>query len=99
MGDTATEYTIGYWIGVVIGAMGVGLVCGLIPLVAGAHTQQKRLGTIAFAACIAGSLILGAILAVPLALSFTIVIVVRWNRRPHAQEQTATTGPDPSSGP
>ena len=87
MSDAATDYATGYWIGVLIGAIGVGLVCGLVPLAAGAFTRQMRLGTIGFAACVVGSLILGAILAVPLALIFTVVIVVEWNRKPRSEDE------------
>lgn len=67
----------GYLIGMVIGAVIVGGFCGLAPLIAGFIKRRGKLGIIGFACCVIGSSILGIILALPVALIFTLVIALR----------------------
>jgi hypothetical protein len=58
---------------VIAGAL-VGAVCGLVPLIYGLVRGQTGLAGGGFAACIAGGVVLGVILAVPLAALFTWLV-------------------------
>jgi hypothetical protein len=75
-------HPLSYYVGVFFGALAVGFFCGLIPAVAGALTKQKRLAFIGFITCLVVSLVGGIVLALPVAVVFGIVIVVKWLRRP-----------------
>lgn len=65
-----------FMIGVLIGALVVGVVCGLLPLCVGISKKRPVLGGVGFVACIGGGLVLGLLLAAPLALVFTVIIAV-----------------------
>jgi hypothetical protein len=66
---------------VVIVAIAVGIVCGLVPLIFGLIRGENALAFGGFVACIAGGFVLGLILAVPLAILFTVLISKRSKRR------------------
>ena len=86
------QHPVAYFVAVAFGAIVVGLVCGLIPLAAGALTKQKRLAILGFTACFVGGLLGGVLLAVPLALGFTITIIVKWKNMAEHNEPTQPTG-------
>ena len=66
-----------YWIGVFIGGLSMGAFCGLAPLIAGVIKHRENLGYIGFASCIVSGLLLGIILAAPVALVFTLIILFK----------------------
>lgn len=66
-----------YLITSIIGALVVGIICGLAPLIAGKVKNQFKLGLIGFICCIVGGFILGIILALPAAIIFTLVITLK----------------------
>jgi hypothetical protein len=75
-------HSAGYYFGLVFGALAMGFFCGLVPVVTGALTQQKKLAHFGFITCIVASLIAGIVVALPVAVGFGIVILVKWFRRP-----------------
>lgn len=60
-----------------IGAFLGGCLAGLLPLFLGKYYGSGRLGDIGFLCCVAASMLLGAILSVPVAMIFSIIIFVR----------------------
>ena len=68
---------IGYAIGVLFGGTFIGILCGLAPLIAGFSKNQQKLGWIGFASCVGAGLVLGLLLAVPVSLIFTLVILLK----------------------
>ena len=71
---------------IAIGAV-VGVVCGLAPLIYGLNKNEKGLGWGGFGACIAGGMLLGALLALPLAILFSILIHNAAKRKERAAGQ------------
>jgi membrane protein implicated in regulation of membrane protease activity len=69
----------------IIGAILVGIVCGLIPLVFGLVRGETALAWCGFAACILGGFLLGIILALPIAIVFTVLI---WKNSKDRQTRT-----------
>ena len=63
--------------GVLIGALLMGVVIGLIPLIIGIVKEQLNLGIIGLVSCIVGNLILGLLLSIPIALIFSIIILTK----------------------
>ena len=74
---------------VVLGALIVGVLCGLAPLIFGLVRKQGALAVGGFVACIAGGFVLGIILALPLAILFCWLI---W-RADRRRTGTATAAP------
>ena len=68
---------VAFAIGTLVGGAFVGLLCGLAPLLAGQSKNQSQLGWIGFASCVISGLLLGLLLAVPVALVFTLVILLK----------------------
>ena len=68
----ATCFVFMSW--VVLGALLSGLIIGAIPLFYGAFRQKLALGVSGFILCIISALILGAILALPVAAIFVFLI-------------------------
>lgn len=62
-------------IGAVLGAILIGVICGLMPLITGLVKKQSSLGFIGLIGSIVGGFILGVLLALPIAIVFTIIIV------------------------
>jgi hypothetical protein len=58
---------------IAIGAV-VGVVCGLAPLIYGLNRNEKGLAWGGFGACVAGGALLGLLLAIPMAILFSILI-------------------------
>ena len=70
-----TPHDAGYWIGVLFGALLVGGLCGLLPFFVGMNRNKVALGIAGLVSCSVGGLILGILLAAPIALIFTVIIV------------------------
>ena len=77
--QSAAEW-VGFWWGVIGGALAVGAALGLIPLVLAHALGQKRLAYVAFFSTLLAGLILGMILALPISIGFVIAILVRRHR-------------------
>lgn len=73
----ANPNNIAYTIGAFIGGAIAGALCGLAPLLVGNSRGQQQLGLIGFISCVVAGLLLGLLLAVPVALVFTIVILTK----------------------
>ena len=80
MNETIASHPLAFFTGMALGALFVGLVAGLIPLVAGATTNQKRLGVSGFFASLVGGFVAGGLIAIPIALGFTVKIVLDWKK-------------------
>jgi len=61
-------------IGVFAGGLVVGMLCGLGPLLTGRKRGREALGIGGFIACAISGLVLGLLLAIPVALIFTMII-------------------------
>ncbi len=64
-------------IGMLVGAILIGIVCGLIPLITGIVRKHFVLGIVGLLSCTIGGFILGIILALPIAVIFTVIIATR----------------------
>ncbi len=65
-----------YWIGVLVGGFVVGTLCSVLPLVLAIKKKRPGLAVLSCICCIVSGLILGLILAVPVAVIFTVVIIL-----------------------
>ncbi len=65
----------GLWIGVLFGGFFVGAICGILPLVFALKKERRGLAIASWVSCVVAGLVLGIILALPVAIIFTIVIV------------------------
>ena len=63
-----------YMTGVIFGALIVGIVIGAIPAITGAIKGKIGLALGGFAACVASSMVLGALLAIPVCAVFLFLI-------------------------
>ncbi len=66
---------VGFWIGTLFGGFVVGALCGLLPLIIGLKKQRRGLALTSCISCVVSGLILGLILAVPVSIIFTVVIL------------------------
>lgn len=69
-------YWIGYWIGVVVGGLFVGALCGLLPFGLARWKCRPALGVASLVTCTIAGLILGAILALPTSIIFSVIIMI-----------------------
>ena len=67
----------GRFIGMLVGALLSGDLCGLGPLLAGRSRGRNTEGLVGFIVCIVCGLFLGIILAGPVALIWTIILLTR----------------------
>lgn len=67
----------GFAVGMFLGGAMAGMVCGLLPYFVGKKKGNGKLGGIGFFSCIGAGLILGLLLALPVAIVFTVVIIVK----------------------
>ena len=74
---------IGFWVGVLAGGFIVGGLCGLLPLLIGLKRQRPGLAWGSWISCVAAGLVLGLLLAVPVAIVFTVIILCL--RKPERQ--------------
>ena len=73
IGRAVLEGTSPRTLNFIIGGAIAGLLCGLIPYFIG-KKKNKKLSQIAIWSCVASGIILGALLALPVAIIFSIVI-------------------------
>lgn len=66
-----------FGIGAVIGATGMGMLCGCIPFYQARKAGDFNFAQIALAGCTLAGLLLGIVLALPVAIVLTIVIRTR----------------------
>jgi hypothetical protein len=66
-----------------------GIVCGLVPLIAGYVKGRLQLGIIGFVVTALSGLVLGLLLAVPVAIVFTLFIVLSGRERARAPRTAA----------
>ncbi len=66
---------VGFWTGILFGGFVVGVLCGLLPLILGLKKQRCGLALTSCISCVVSGLILGLILAVPVSIIFTVVIL------------------------
>ncbi|HWE94165.1 MAG TPA: hypothetical protein VG269_09395 [Tepidisphaeraceae bacterium] len=64
-----------YLVGVVFGGLVAGALCGLLPFFLAKNRNRMPLGVAAITTCAVCGLILGLLLALPVALVFTVIIV------------------------
>lgn len=94
-----STYDSVYWIASIIGALAVGFVFGLVPLICGLVKKRVGLAIGGFAACLVGGFILGLILALPMCALFTVLIFVtkpKNTAQPYAQYPGQTPYPGPT---
>lgn len=70
-----TPHNSSYMIGVLLGALTMGGLWGLMPLLIGKSRNNLVLGIIGFICSVIGGLLLGIILAAPVAIVFTVIIL------------------------
>lgn len=58
-------------------AIVIGIICGLIPLITGFIKKRTKLGVIGFISSVIGGAILGLLLALPVAIIFTVIIFLK----------------------
>jgi len=63
-------------IAVIIGSLVGGALAGLLPLIFGKKRDKAVLGIIGFVVCLICGFILGLLLALPVAVIFTVIIIV-----------------------
>ena len=66
-----------HFIGTIVGGLLMGTLCGLGPLIAGRRKGFKTLGLVGFFTCIVCGLILGILLAGPVALIWTVILITK----------------------
>jgi hypothetical protein len=65
-----------FMLGAIIGAVIVGILCGLVPLSLAQKRQRQALGWIGFVLCIAAGFLLGLLGALPMAGLIALIIVL-----------------------
>jgi hypothetical protein len=79
---------------VMIGAIAIGVICGLVPLVFGLVTGRTNLAVGGFVGCVVAGILAGVLAAVPVAAVFAWLI---WRQSrpvaPAADGEASTTGP------
>lgn len=58
-----------------IGGMLAGLACGVLPLVVGKMRDRMKLGVLALFLCVVSGSVLGIIVALPVAIAFSVVFI------------------------
>ena len=74
-------FNAAYLIGVLFGAIVMGFIVGLIPLICGLIKKRILLAIGGFFACIVAHFILGFFFSVPVCAAFTILIFVTKKKR------------------
>ncbi len=67
--------SMAFMIGIFVGALVAGALCGVAPLVIGIMRGRRFLGVVAMVSCVIAGLLLGFLLAAPVGLVFTIVLL------------------------
>ena len=77
---------IGYFIGLILGAFVAGAICGLLPMIIALKKQRRKIALISWISCVISGFILGLILAVPVSIIFTVVIL--FGKKSNDQKET-----------
>ena len=80
-------------VGVLIGALVVGVLCGLWPLNAGFKKGRPGVGIAGFFACLGAGFVLGILLALPTAIIFRLVIGVLDHPAPPREDSVLESEP------
>jgi hypothetical protein len=72
----------------IVAGLVVGLICGLLPLITGLVKGRRELAIVGFITTAVGGLILGILLALPIAIGFTLAIFF-W--KPGRRDRHVTT--------
>lgn len=64
-----------FWTRILLGGFVVGVLCGLLPLIIALKKQRRGFALTSFVGCIVSGLILGLILAGPVSIIFTVIIL------------------------
>lgn len=80
-------------IAMMIGGFVAGSLCGLVPFFVGKRKGQTNLAVIALLVCAFCGMILGILLALPAAVVFTVIIVIRANSARASAAIIAAGGP------
>ncbi len=68
-------HSAAYWFGIFIGGLFIGTLCGLLPLLVGLNKNRQTLAATGFVACLVSGLVLGLLLALPVAVIFTLILL------------------------
>jgi len=68
-------YRIGFQLGLLFGAFVGGAIVGLLPLIVSLRRGRRTFAFASWASCIAGSMILGIFLSVPVAIVLTVIVL------------------------
>ena len=71
--------SLSYLLGAVLGGLVAGSLCGLVPFSLAKKRGRKGLGIAALITCAASGVILGLLLALPVAASFSVAIIITSN--------------------
>jgi len=72
-----------------LGGLIAGVLCGLVPLIYAASKGRIALGALSFLATVAAGLVLGLILAIPVAAVMTYIVHRSVSRRPSTRTSAA----------
>src|SRR5438477_6962276 len=71
---SVSQHQLAFRIGVAFGAVMVGVICGLVPLITGIVRRRPALAFGGLCACVVSGFLLGLLLAVPVSALFTVLI-------------------------
>lgn len=75
--DPQQVQQVAFWIGVLIGGLIVGALCGLLPFFVARNYERPAFATWSLIGCIAAGLILGLIAALPTAIILTVIVLIQ----------------------
>ena len=82
----------------IIAGLFAGGLCGLLPLGVAKSRDRTRLGVVAFFVCLVSGGILGLLLALPVTIIFTLVLLILGRPAPRPPPPNPTTPHEPPSG-
>ena len=80
-------YEISFLVGLIIGALLMGTLLGLLPLILGIKRGKVGLGVAGIIACIVGHFIWGLFVSIPVSIIFAIVILILSRKKPEEIEE------------
>lgn len=69
-------YEMGYFIGLIVGSIGMGIVMGLIPFFIAKKNGRKDLGMIGIVICVFANFLSGIYLSIPACIAYSIAMVI-----------------------
>ena len=82
--NDSQAYQLGYFIGLMVGSIGIGTICGLLPFFVSKSRHRPGLAVGALLTCMACGFLGGIILAGPVMLIFTVIASMVKNLDPFA---------------